>query len=324
MQNLYFILLSCLLLLSCKKEYNLDVYKDNVKPAIEMKSHIKTMNIVDFLQKGIHDEFLSSDIINIINKDEELKRKLYGFTSNKIDTIYSYDELPISKEIKSEIRIFDDGTYESTTEFLTSSLDNSLSYYNKHINSEESKIAKIICKNGRICAYNSSGTQLINEIYPEINMKKHIDTMRIVLEKHITAKDSICNKSVDDSKCEIITRITSVEKINQTTYSDNADYERLKSIGVKGVLKQRAEFNQEMDKVLKYETFIGKSLIQKRLYNYTENKLMFNLYNDSFLSENPESIDTYTLIIDRKNKLRIHYSKEIFFQNQILYFSKVE
>ncbi|GAB1416495.1 hypothetical protein MASR2M117_19010 [Paludibacter sp.] len=274
--------------------------KNHKRTAVEMNIYLQSVNSTENLRKGIHDDFISPEVLSVIQKNVRLREKFYASESDKIDTICFYTELPVVKVTKSQFRIYYDGTTESTTDFLPCS---SL-YYNigEFIIHSDSEIAKIECRKGKLRVSNYSGKILLDEAYPEVNMKGFVDTMKVLLNDR-------------DSRRKIMEIKRNAPFLKKST----PEFEKLRSMGLKGVLKYSTEYNTEMDRVLKQETFIGKNLIERRLYKYGGKSLMCNLFRNKIISENPESIETFTLIVDRNNNLGINYSNETYLQNQVKY-----
>lgn len=318
-----------LIYIGCNNDLQPDVSTSRHDIAMEMLTHVILIDQTEYLQEGLHDDFLTREVTAIINQHAFLKQKMKRDETLEPDTVFSYDEIPLIKETKNCTRIFTDGTMESITEFLTPLTENLVFQLMETPVSGKSRIAMTSQKDGMITAYNAAGEILMQEPFPESDMQDFLDTMKIYVLKLNHDEPGKLNKMKSRIKAfkQNSTTQCNIYDLPNGNVLVESPVKNVHSIsriysGVNGILKSRIELNPEMTKTLQFELFQGNNLIQRKKYTYNSNKNLMNLHHNKVICENPQSIETYTLTTNTKGYPVIRHSKEFYKTNQTFYYFK--
>jgi len=326
--NYYIIICSLCLLSSCSNsdaEFSSPNQRDK-NIAMEVYTHSTVIDQAEYLQIGLHDEFLHPEIVAQLDSDPFLRQRLRNSATEANDTIFSYDEIPLVREVKSYTCIFSDGTLQSTTDYPTSFEANTLYQLNENPPSEATRISRTVEKDGSLKMYNTRGELIAEELFPVTGMKEFIDTMKIYVQK---CKEKFVDNEVTNvmnlpgagkklpAGCSI-SRLSNGNMILELDLQSIAP-ETMSDPRISGVLKSRTEMSEDMTKTLKFELFRGDYLIQRKKYVYNDKSVLRNIYLDGFLNENPESIESESLMLNSKGFPVLHHTKEFFYRNQTFY-----
>ena len=313
---------------SCNQEIE-DIAITNQGVAMEIFTHSTTINQIEYLQMDLHCAFLSPDLIVQLEKNPFLKQKLRKTSQEIEDTIFSYDEIPLIRETKTQTIIFNDGRSEYYSEHLTPFEQNPLYQLTVSPEPEGCRISKTVLKDGFLSMYNVKNELIVKESYPNDNLKEFLDTMRVFVEMTIEkCKMKFAHKAfkirsiqqyldVGGKVSELPNGNTLIEFPMQSTSSSNED-----GYKISGLLKSRLELNPGMTKTLRFEIFKGDYLIHRKLYTYRDTEMLKNFYDKEIIIENPESIESEILFTNAQGIPVIRHSKEFFYRNQSLYYFK--
>jgi len=294
-----YLLLFLFMLISCSQDAPQDITTDKREIAMEIFTHVTLIDQTEYLQEGLHDDFLSPDVVAMLEKNPFLNRKMKGSLPVESDTVFTYDEIPLIKETKTCLRIFVDGSSENRTEFLTPFADNIVYRLTAAPVPEKSRIALTIVKDGLLSAYNADGDLLLQETFPESDMRDFLDTMKFYVMRDGAVRTDIRER-----------------------HSANEEHNISLTSKIKGVVKARVELNPEMNKILQYELYKGNNLIQRKKFTYSDNQCLANWHKGNKICDNPASVETYTLVMNGNVKPVIRHSKEVFKRNQTYYYFK--
>lgn len=325
------IFISGCLMISCNNnEPEVSLIKtDDQHIAMEVFTHSTIIDQIEYLKVGLHDEYLDPAIILRLKNDVFLRQKLFASSLEVSDTIFSYDEIPLIRESKSHTCILQDGTWQSSTDHLTPFETNIIFRLNENPPSEEYRISKTVVKEGHIKIYNHQGELIGEELYPVQDMREFLDTMKIYVQLN---KKRMLDKAKNNA--QMIRRIkkqssesTKVSLLSNGHVQLEFTLEKcpVEIYGIAktpGVLKSRTELSEDMTKTLKFELFQGEYLIQRKSFTYNNNKTLCNFYQNDVVNENPEIIESESLVLNSKGLPVLHHTKEYFERNQTYYYFK--
>lgn len=299
--------------------------------AIEIFSHVQTLNKTEYINEFEHEDFLSAELISMISSNKQAKRQLKRISDNEVDTVFSLEEIPIYSEQITKTRIYSSGVMESELSDITPEDKNPINSFMANPLPEESKIRKTIIVDGMINSYSSNGDLVYSVPYAEQNMKQFLDTLKYYVSLSVdTLKNSQISlkrriKSIEDQKVAqgIAVRELSNGNIVLEQYMDGKERlssQRVSIMGSSERLKSRTELNPDMTKTISFELLQGNQLLERRRYTYSSNKLLRNSKSVQNLhSENPENIKTEVLILSKDGFPMIKTIQEHYLQNQILF-----
>lgn len=325
------IVVSCGVMLSCKSNEP-DISPEKTEEqhiAIEMYTHSTTINQIEYLQVGLHDEYLHPEVIARLNSDAFLRQRLSAPFLEKSDTIFSYDEIPLVKESKSYTCISRDGAWQSSTEHLTPFETNAAYQLNANAPPEESRIFKTVVKDGHIKIYNHLDELIVEDLFPVVNMKTFLDTMKVYVQLNIK---KVLNRAVDNTQIisKLKRQLPQSSKISQLANGHVMLESTLEELPGKtngsprmsGIIRSRTELSEDMTKTMKFELFQGEYLIQRKIYSYNGKTTLCNFCYDDIVSENPATIESESLMLNSKGYPVLHHTKEYFQRNQTYYYFK--
>ncbi|MEA4975269.1 MAG: hypothetical protein VB046_05990 [Paludibacter sp.] len=332
MKSVYVYLVSaCLFLLytSCNNDLQPDITTGQPDIIIEMLTHVTLIEQTEYLQEGLHDDFLTRDVTAILNESTFLRHKMKRDAPSGVDTVFTYDEIPLIKETKNCTKIFTDGSTESITEFLTPLTENLIFQLTETPVSEKSRIALTKQKDGILTAYNAAGEILMHDVFPVPDMREFIDTMKVYVmktDRNNQERQSNQKAGIKSFKQHCTTESNIYELPNGNVIVESP-VNNIKDIlgiypGINGTRKSRIELNPEMTKTLQHDIFQGDNLIQRKKYTYDSSKNLMNLHHNRVICENPQSVETFTLTMNPKGYPVIRHSKEFYKTNQTRYYFK--
>ncbi len=301
----------------------------NQEVAMEIFTHSTTIDQIEYLQMDLHADFLSPDLIAQLEKNPFLKQKLLRKSEEVVDTIFSYDEIPLIRETKTHTLIFHDGRSEYYSEHLTPFEQNPLYQLTASPKPEGSRIAKTVVKDGLLRVYNINNESIVQEAYPIENMKAFLDTMRVFVEMSIEKSG---NKS-DNQALKIRSTRQYLDVGGSIAELPNGNiiiefpmlaksFANEEGLKISGIIKSRLELDPEMTKTLQFEIFQGDYLIHRKKYAYRDTEMLKNFFHKAKIFENPESIESEILFTNAQGITAIRHTKEFFYRNQSLYYFK--
>jgi hypothetical protein len=297
------------------------------KIAMEVYTHSSVIDQTEYLQTGLHDDFLHPDIVARLNHDTFLQQKLNAATMEENDTIFSYEEIPLVKESKTYCCIFQDGTLQSSTDHLTPFQDNTLFQLNENPPSEATRISKTVVKDGLMKLYNVKGDLIAEELFPVSNMKDFLDTMKVCLhnvEIQRAVKEAARVRDIGRIRKKLpeeckISQLSNGHVVLELALQSMPAVTKNLSI-MSGVFKSKTELSEDMTRTLKFELFRGDYLVQRKTYAYSDKAPHCNYHFNDVISENPESIESEQIILNANGFPVLHHSKEFFHRNQFFYY----
>lgn len=87
---------SAILLASCNNENTGGLFQtDDEEVAVELLSHVKRVESVEFINNSEYEEFLTPKIRSMISKDRQAMRRVGSASNTDVDTIYSLSDIPV-------------------------------------------------------------------------------------------------------------------------------------------------------------------------------------------------------------------------------------
>ena len=155
---------SAILLASCNNENTGGLFQTaDEEVAVELLSHVKRVESVEFLNTSDYEEFLTPEMRSQISKDKQAMMRVSGAANdNVIDTVYSLSEIPSVKEIVSKNIIYASGKMFTEIKDITPEEENILNTMTATPLLPEQTIKRTESKDGiRITSYNVCYTKLL-------------------------------------------------------------------------------------------------------------------------------------------------------------------
>lgn len=302
--------------ISC--QLNTDIQNDsfaNKKVAVEILIHSITVQRTVYLNNIQHADFLSREMKSKINNDKFLLRMLISSFQDQ-DTVYSFEEIPYTKEVQTHTIIYDDGSTSSVIDEINSAKNNPLYILTQNQQDDNEHVVRTVVKDGYITGYNKHARQILKEPFEFPDMKPFVDTLQVYLEKIKHNKIKKINTGFfvgDNSESHEIMKILPCGNVQiQNIYTDNKDF----SLQNKTV----TELNQEMTKILSVDVFNNNQLVKRKIFSYEDNKLLKNYHRSTILNENPAFIESKHLTINHLGRPVLNHSIEKFLRNQTIFY----
>lgn len=324
--NLFFFLL---ILTSCGNE------QDVVKPdeshrdlAVEILNHMTIVEQTEDLNVAKHSDFISEELLQAYASSPGFVQKVRSAENQESDTLFTYEEIPLIRETETKTLIFSNGKSESYIEDLTPYDVNPANLLTETPVSDSARISKTIIKNGILSVFNKSGRLISSEEYPETDYTAFLDTIKIYLAKSLINAQQNVNRA---AKVLALKRSLPDGSIFKELPNGNVIYEVLLNPGnnnnqglsrTSGNLRGRTELDPELNRTLSFELFQGDNLIQRKVFSYGSNQKLNCFFNNQVITQNPELIESQTLIINSRGLPAIRHSREFYSQNQTSYYLK--
>jgi len=322
---------SLLLLQSCHNYANeiINICKtDNL--AMEVHAHYTITVKTEFLNESKHQHFISNELKATLQKDPFLSARLKGRDSVS-DTIYSFSEIPLVTELKTQSRIYYNGKSETIIEDITSEVLNSLYYLSDNLTDEGNRIRKTIVKDGLLTAFNGKGREVVRMPYESPDLSAFLDTLSTYL--NLIQQEGVPTLASYVHKLRSY-QLNLFEKMNLTSLPDgniileselcsnlNNQIPATKSSALFN-FREVTELNPEMTKTLRYELYQGSQLLERRNFSYSSAIEFQSLLGKLNIIENPVSVISETLTTNAEGKHMLRLMSQQFLKNQIIYHSK--
>lgn len=97
-KRIFLFAFSAILLASCNNENTGSLFQTaDEEVAVELFSHVKRVESVEFLNTSDYEEFLTLKMRSQISKDKQAMMRVSASKNDDIDTIYSLSEIPVIK-----------------------------------------------------------------------------------------------------------------------------------------------------------------------------------------------------------------------------------
>lgn len=318
-----------ILLASCNKENTGGLFQTaDEEVAVELFSHVKRVESVEFLNTSDYEEFLSPEVRSIISKDKQAMKRMNAATNDDIDTIFSLSEIPVIKEIVSKNIIYISGKMITETQDITLEEKNILNTMTATPLLPEQTIKKTVSKDGMLTSYGADNNILSKVPYEEQNMKPFLDSLKYYVdlaEQQESSKKSVKAQSsfekIKNSTIPVGMHIWQMDNgnvvIEEIINSSSVSSMRVK--GVSGQMRSRTFTNPEMDKTLRYELYQGNQLVTRRYYQYNGSEKLINSVRIKGNNiENPSAIISESLFVNDRGIPKIRKTQEQYKQNQII------
>lgn len=323
-----FLGLAAILLVSCNNENAGNLFETaDEEVAVELFSHVKRVESIEFLNTSDYEEFLSPEMRSQISKDKQAMMKVSASNQDEIDTIYSLSEIPVIKEIVSKNIIYVSGKMTTITQDITPDEENIINTMTATPLLPEQTIKKTETKDGMLISYGADGNILSSEPYEEPNMKPFLDSLKyyIDLAELESSKQSVKAQSaftkIRNSVMPAGMNVWQMDDgnivIEEIINSQSENEMRVK--GVSGQMRSRTITNPEMDKTLRFELYQGNQMVSRRTYQYNgSDKLKNSVRIKGSALENPSGIISEVLFINERGIPKIRKTQEEYKQNQLI------
>jgi len=319
---------SAILLASCNNENTGGLFQtDDEEVAIELLSHVKRVESVEFINDSEYEEFLTPKIRSMISKDRQAMKRVGSATNTDVDTIYSLSDIPVIKEIISKNIIYVSGEMLTETQDITLEEENILNTMTATPLLPEQTIKKTVSKDGMLTSYGADGNILSSEPYEEPNMKPFLDSLKYYVdlaEKELSKQEVKSQSAFAKIKSSAMPNGTNVWQMDDgnivieeiiSNHSENG----MRVKGVDGQMRSRTITNPEMDKTLRFELYQGNQMVTRRTYQYNgSEKLKNSVKIKGSTIENPSGIISEVLFINERGIPRIRKTQEEYKQNQMI------
>ena len=311
-----FIIYLCLMLhFSCQEADMNDVAGTVNLPEIALEVLIHQVSIDQYEEPDpvIHAAFISNESAFVPGADARFRGHVSQSAS--IDTVFTYDEIPLIRETRTQLLVYSDGTSETTMEDRTPEGVNPLYMLTEMPPGDEMIISRTIIKNGWIQVFNKKNELVFEESYPGNNLKDFIDS----LLHYARADEGIMHvKGDNQSMPEGIRRNRQADGTVQLIQELGMSSPMAGSSISGAPLKAIATLNEEMNRTLTFELYSGNRLIHRKRYEYETDKLLGNYIGTDKLSENPRSVEAETLQFNAHGKPVIFSNSTYYRVNQTI------
>jgi hypothetical protein len=327
-KRIFLFAFSAILLASCNNENTGSLFQTaDEEVAVELFSHVKRVESVEFLNTSDYEEFLTPEMRSQISKDKQAMMRVSASKNDDIDTIYSLSEIPVIKEIVSKNIIYVSGKMITVTQDITPEEENILNTMTATPLLPEQTIKKTESKDGMLISYGADGNILSSEPYDEPNMKPFLDSLKyyVDLAEIESSKQSVKAQSpftkIKSSAMPEGMNVWQMDNgnvvIEEIINSQSENGMRVK--GVAGQMRSRTITNPEMDKTLRFELYQGNQMVTRRTYQYNGNeKLKNSVKIKGGAIENPSGIISEVLFVNERGIPKIKKTQEEYKQNQII------
>ncbi|MDX9747586.1 MAG: hypothetical protein RBT57_03700 [Paludibacter sp.] len=311
-----FIIYLCLMLhLSCQEADVNDVDATVTLPGLALEVLIHQVSIDQYEEPDpeIHAAFISNE--STFSRVADTRLKIRAGQATSVDTVFTYDEIPLVRETRTQLLVYNDGTSETMIEDLTPEGINPLYTLTEMPPGDEMILSRTIIKNGKMQIFNKKNELVSEEVYPENNLKEFVDSllrftsseegmMKVKLESQFMPEGIRKNRQADGT----------IQLIQELTTS----HPMAGSNAVALPLKAVATLNEEMTRTHSFALYRGDQLIHRKWYEYEPDKLLGNYRGTEMISENPRSVNAETLQFNAHGDPVIFRSKTYFRANQTI------
>jgi hypothetical protein len=283
-----------------------------VNPVVlEINVHQTSIDQYEVPDEELHSDFMGAYLKSLAGHTfhGKLRQKLSG----ENDTVFTYDEIPLIRETRSKILVYADGTSETQLEDLTPEGVNPL--YNLTETPPESKhlLSKTLLKEGHLKVYNKHNELLIDELYPEYNMKEFLDSLQYYVQFGGNSPKRMPLSGIDPIGLNRLALSDGTVLLEQQLGVQPSGVEALHALSP---IKAVAVMNDEMTRTLRFELHGHDQLLHRKVFEYEDSYLLTNYVNGKEFSSNPRSIESMTLQLSKEGNPVIYRSKTFYHSNQ--------
>lgn len=280
---------------------------------MEMELHQTTMDQYVVPNEEQHADFISSDLISLMAQKgmSGIKKR----SDDQADTIFSYHEIPLIRETKTNLLIYQDGRSEMILEDLTPNGINPLYLLTETPPENTMLLSRTHIKDGRLKIYDKNNDLMVDEVYPEENLKDFTDSLLRFLS---TSNQSKINSLRDSKLPPGIHRVALPDGTVQIEQLLGSMPASVHAVTGSEPLKAIAVLNEEMNKTLKFEVYSGRQLIHRKTFEYEESNWLKNCVNEKEFSVNPKLTESETLQMSAEGIPVIYTSKTVYHRHRFL------
>ncbi len=320
---------SILIMQSCNN-YVSDIIVESTPKglAMEVKCHYISTDKTVFINFDEHHDFLSTELIAKIQQDQFLRARA-NYPGTESDTIFSFHEIPLVTEFKSETNLYYSGHSETSITDLTSIAHNPIYELTENPIDVSARIRKTIVKDGFLTGFNSMGEEVMRTPYETPDLSEFLDTLTVYLtmlhHHHVTPPAAFKVGSHNVKPCPPEYHIKQSKlpggnvilesKVLRTPISKAFKSATSALIQLRSVI----ELDPEMTKTLRYELHEGDQLLERKVYTYASEVKFQSLYRGRVVTENPRTVVSEVLTFDIEGKPMLRQTSQHFLQNQIIY-----
>lgn len=311
-----FIIYLCLILnLSCQEADVKDVGGTVTLPGLALEVLIHQVSIDQYEEPDpvIHAAFISNE--SAFSREVATRSGSRAGQSTSVDTVFTYDEIPLVRETRTKLFVYNDGTSETLIEDLTPEGINPLYTLTEMPPGDEMIISRTIIKNGKVKTFNKKNELVSEEVFPENNLKEFVDSlllyssveegmMKVKPERQFFPEGIRKDRQADGT----------VQLVQELISSSPMAGSNIVALPLKAV----ATLNEEMTRTLSFELYRGTQLIHRKQYEYEPDRLLGNYRGTELISENPRSVNAETLQFNAQGNPVIFRTKTYFRANQTI------
>jgi hypothetical protein len=286
--------------------------------ALEVKIHQITIDQYEKPDQELHPGFVTNEIQAMLQAYSGVHNR--NFSSSQTDTVFSYDEIPLVRETRTHLMVYEDGKSETITEDLTPEGINPLYTLTEMPPGDDMVLSRTIIKNGRIQVFNKQNDLLLDEAYPENNLREFLDSLMQFSQpvgKGSKIKSSL--KAFPEGMSRIVQGNGTVKIVQEMQTMPQAGQWPDATAAMKAV----AVMNDEMTRTLKFELFSGNQLIHRKQYLYEEDALLGNYRDECKISDNPRCVVSETLQLSKTGIPVIFKTRTFYRRNQTFLISTI-
>lgn len=312
--NVCIVYLILILQWSCQKddEMNPPTTDPVVNPVVlEVNVHQTTIDQYELPDEELHAGFMGAHLRNLA------AQKYHGIIrlrkSGESDTVFTYDEIPLIRETRSKIIVYADGTSESLLEDLTPEGVNPLYNLTETPPGPELLLSKTHLKDGHLKVYNKRNELVIDEVYPEYDMKEFLDSLQHYIQVGNTSQKRMPITGINPIGLNRLKLMDGTVKLEQQLDVQPSGGEALHAFSP---VKAVAVMNDEMTQTLRFELHGQEQLLHRKVFEYEDSYLLTNYINGKEFSSNPRTIESLTLQLSKDGDPVIYRSKTYYHRNQ--------
>lgn len=319
MKNLIRVVACSFLILqwSCQKEDGMDPTAGDPASSgilMEINVHQTTIDQYELPDEELHAAFISNEVRLLIHKRGVPASK--NRTTGSVDTIFSYHEIPLLRETRSKFLIYDDGSSETYLEDITPEGVNPLYSLTEVPRSGDMVISRTHIKEGRLKIYDKNNKLLVDEAYPDDNLKVFVDS---VLQFLPTSDSGHKILSLVNRLPPGVSRVNLPDGNVQLEQQLGTIPASVQAMSGAEPLKAVALMNEFMNQTLKFELYSGSQLIHRKSFEYEESGWLKNYANGKEISANPRRIVSQTIQLSGEGVPVIYTTTTVYHRNQTLF-----
>lgn len=313
----------CLFLIpqwSCQKAEWMDSQGDPSSSEVVMEVNIH-QTIIDQYEEPdpeLHADFIGNELKSVLSAN---RLKVSSNSSEYVDTIFTYEEIPLIRETRSQIKVYEDGRSEMQLEDLTPEGINTLYQLTETPPDNEMILSKTLIKDGRMKVYNKNNELMLDDEYPESNLRGFVDS----LQQLCSVGESASKVKGLYSKAPPGVKFTSIGNGRVRIEQEISGTPPGQAMFAPGTsLRAVAELDEKMSQTVKFEIFSNQQLIHRKTFEYEDNSRLKNYVGNNAISDNPRTILSETLQLNKVGRPVIYRSTTLYHVNSTVLKSKTK